>query len=70
MPEFEDELIIMFSPGNLQELDDCLLHPLIATVLRDFVATNADVLALPKGKTESDGANAICPRRIAERPTV
>jgi hypothetical protein len=36
--------------GNLQELDDCLLHPLIATVLRDFVATNADVWHCRKAK--------------------
>jgi hypothetical protein len=39
VPEFEDELIMFI--GNLQQLDDCLLHPLIATVLRDFVATIA-----------------------------
>lgn len=47
---FEDKLVMFI--GNLQELDDVLLHPLIAAVLRDFVATNADVLELPKGKID------------------
>lgn len=38
--------------GNLQSLDDLQLHPVIAAILRDFLATNADVLALSKGKTD------------------
>ena len=54
--------------GNLQDLDDCLLHPLIATVLRDFVATNADVLALPKGKTDLMVPAQFAPAELPKDP--
>ncbi len=54
--------------GNLQELDDILLHPLIAAVLRDFVATNADVLELPKGKTDLTVPAQFAPADMPKDP--
>ena len=54
--------------GNLQALDDVLLHPLIAAVLRDFVATNADVLELPKGKTDLQVPEGFAPANQPELP--
>ena len=51
--------------GNLQQLDDILLHPLIAAILKDFVATNADVLELPKGKTDLTVPAALAPADCA-----
>ena len=54
--------------GNLQQLDDILLHPLIAAILKDFVATNADVLELPKGKTDLTVPAALAPAVLPENP--
>ncbi len=54
--------------GNLQELDDVLLHPLIAAVLRDFVATNADVLELPKGKIDLTVPAQFAPADMPKDP--
>lgn len=54
--------------GNLQALDDVLLHPLIAAVLKAFVATNVDVLELPKGKTDLVVPAAFAPATLPELP--
>ncbi|WP_024871809.1 YhcH/YjgK/YiaL family protein [Tolumonas lignilytica] len=54
--------------GNLQELNDVLLHPLIAAVLRDFVATNVDVLELPKGKTDLAVPAKFAPAVLPDNP--
>lgn len=65
-PVFEERLIMFI--GNLQELNDVLLHPLIAAVLCDFVATNVDVLELPKGKTDLAVPAKFAPAVLPDNP--